>query len=266
MLGTSAWVRVPTIVVFIFLLAPLVIVVLSSFSASGYMTFPPSSLSLRWFEDFFNDPDWMSTLGVTVVLSTLAAFAGVALSFCTALFVVRKRTPLNGGVEFLILLPLVFPHAALAIAMWSIVLKLGLLGTFLGVMLAHAIITLPYAYRPIIASLRKLDLSAEEAAMSLGAAPLTVFRRVTLPLVRPGLITAFLFCFIISFDEATVTLFLVGPNFTTLPIKIFSAIQDNASPIVAAISTLLIVFTATVVIGLDRLVGLELFVDPERPT
>lgn len=101
--------------------------------------------------------------------------------------------------------------------------------------------------------------------MSLGATPWTVFRRITLPLIRPGLITAMLFCFMLSFDEATITLFLVGPNFTTLPIKIFAQLQDNASPIIAAVSTILIVLTTSIVVLMNQVFGISFYVEPERP-
>lgn len=264
MMGTGLFTRLTTIAVFAFLCAPIVIVVFSAFSATGYMTFPPGAMSLRWFSEFLRSADWMRTLGITAVLSLIASVVSVSLSFALAFVVVRKKAAITGIMEFLVMLPLILPHAALAIAILAIVLKTNLLGTFTGVLLAHMMIALPYAYRSVVVSLRKLDVSLEEAAMSLRASPAETFFRITLPLVKPGLITALLFSFIVSFDEATITLFLVGPNFTTMPIKIFSAIQDNASPIVAAISTVLIVITIGIVLTLERLIGLQILVDPER--
>jgi putative spermidine/putrescine transport system permease protein len=253
-----------TFLVIAFLVAPIVVVVLSAFSATGYMTFPPSGLSLRWFIAFFTDAGWLATLAVTLLLSLMAALASVVLGFAAAFVMTRRRLPGHSLVEFLILLPLVFPHAALAVAILAVVSTFGLVGTFAGILMAHVVITLPFAYRPISGSLSQLDIAHEEAALSLGATPWTTFRRVTLPLVAPGLVTALLFCFVISFDEATITLFLVGPEFTTLPIKIFSQLQDNANPLVAAVSTLLILFTTFIVVLVERVFGLELFVEPGR--
>jgi putative spermidine/putrescine transport system permease protein len=113
-------------------------------------------------------------------------------------------------------------------------------------------------------SLHKLNLALEEAAMTLGARPAYVFRTITLPLLRPGLVTALLFSFIISFDEVTVTIFLIGPEVITLPTRIFAHIQESASPVVAAISTFLVLVTIVLVVLLQRFVGLELFVEAER--
>lgn len=259
--------RLPSLVtafVLVFMMSPILVVIGSSFSANGYLTFPPGSVSTRWFGAFLTDAEWLTTLGLTMCLSLIAASFSILLGFAAAL--VTTRRPMRGlpALEFVILLPLVFPHAALAIALLAVVSAFGLIGTFAGILLAHVVVTLPYAYRPIVSSLGKLDLALEEAALSLGASPWTTFRRVTLPLVRPGLITAMLFCFIISFDETTITLFLVGPSFTTLPIKIFSQLQDNASPIIAAISTCLIGLTTLVILVINGVFGLELFVEPDR--
>lgn len=252
-----------TLAVVTFMLAPILVVVGSAFSGTGYMTFPPGSFSIRWFAAFLSNADWLRTLGITLLLSFLAASLSLVLGFAAAFVTIRRPMRARPVLDLLILLPLVFPHAALAIAILAVVSAFGLIGTFAGILLAHVVVTLPYAYRPIAASLAKLDVAMEEAALSLGARPWTTFRRVTLPLVRPGLITAMLFCFIISFDETTVTLFLVGPSFTTLPIKIFSQLQDNASPLIAAVSTVLIGLTAAIILIVNRVFGLELFVEPE---
>jgi len=162
------------------------------------------------------------------------------------------------------MLPLVFPNAALGVAFLGVLGLLGIGGTYLGIVLAHCIITLPFAYRPILNALRKLDPALEEASMSLSATPLQVLRTVTLPMLRPGLITAFLFCFIVSFDEATVTIFLIAPDVNTLPVRILTQIQESASPVIAAIATFLILFTLSLVLLLERTVGLELFAAPQR--
>ena len=253
-----------TFFVVLFLIAPILIVIGSSVSSTGYMSFPPSKPSLRWFVELLNNPEWLFGFGVTLLLAVLASTISVIVALCVALLLARRRIPARAGIELLVLLPLVFPHAALAVAVLALVRDLHLIGTFTGVLLAHILVTLPFAYRPIMASLSKLDISLEEAAMSLRATPWTTFRRVTLPLIRPGLITAMLFSVIISFDELTITMFLIGPTFTTLPVKIFSQLQDNASPIIAAVATVLIVSTATLVLIINRFFGLEFFADPEK--
>jgi len=213
-----------------FLPLPIVIVAISSFTQSGYFSVPLDALSLRWYVEFFTDWQWISLL-----LVSAAVALGVALISTTAALL-----------------------AALVLGL------LGIGGTYLGIVLAHCIITLPFAYRPILNALRKLDPALEEASMSLSATPLQVLRTVTLPMLRPGLITAFLFCFIVSFDEATVTIFLIAPDVNTLPVRILTQIQESASPVIAAIATFLILFTLSLVLLLERTVGLELFAAPQR--
>ena len=139
--------------------------------------------------------------------------------------------------------------------------SLGWLGTFTGLVLVHCILTVPYAYRPVAAALRKADPALEEAAASLGSRPWRTFWLVSLPAVRPGLVTSLLFSFIISFDEVTVTLFLVGPFVMTLPVQVFSEVLESASPIIAAVSATLVLFTSAMVFILDRVIGIQFFVE-----
>ncbi|AOB39828.1 ABC transporter permease subunit [Bordetella parapertussis] len=248
-----------------FLPLSIVIVAISSFTQSGYFSVPLDALSLRWYVEFFTDWQWISLL----LLVSAAVALGVALISTTAallaaLVLARRRFAGSGLLETLIMLPLVFPNAALGVAFLGVLGLLGIGGTYLGIVLAHCIITLPFAYRPILNALRKLDPALEEASMSLSATPLQVLRTVTLPMLRPGLITAFLFCFIVSFDEATVTIFLIAPDVNTLPVRILTQIQESASPVIAVIATFLILFTLSLVLLLERTVGLELFAAPQR--
>ncbi|HEY0296681.1 MAG TPA: ABC transporter permease [Bordetella sp.] len=262
-LGRSAW-RVLLVLIFAFLPAPIVVVVLSSFSPTGYLTFPPKGISLRWYEEFLSSGDWLHALAISAVLAVAVAVVTTALGFMAGLATSRVKFPGRGAFGLLMLSPLLFPHAAIAVALLGILSWRNAVGTYQGIFLAHAILCMPFAYRPLLNSMRKLDLAMEEAAMMLGATPSQIFRLVTLPLLKPGLVTALLFSFIISFDEVTVTAFLLGPHVTTLPTRIFSFVQESASPVIAAISTFLVIFTLLIVVLLDRLVGIELFVETER--
>jgi len=258
-----AW-RVLLVLIFAFLPAPILVVVLSSFSPTGYLTFPPQGFSLRWYGEFLGSGAWLHALAVSAGLAAIVALATTTLGFLAGLAVSRVRFPGRGGFGLLMISPLLFPHAAIAVALLGILSWQNGVGTYPGIFLAHAILCMPFAYRPLLNSMRKLDIAMEEAAMMLGATPQQVFRLVTLPLLKPGLVTALLFSFIISFDEVTVTAFLLGPDVTTLPTRIFSHIQESASPVIAAISSFLVLLTLLIVVLLDRLVGLELFVEVER--
>ncbi|MGI6851870.1 ABC transporter permease [Mesorhizobium sp. 1B3] len=260
-----AWSRVALWCLIFLLPAPILIVVVSSFSEVGYIRFPPGALSLRWYAEFLSDPRWLEGLMISLGLAAAGAVVSTLSAFMAALVVVRSNRRFANVFETAVLMPILFPHAALGVAMLALLSMFKIYGTFAGLLLVHCIITLPYAYRPISVSLRKLDPSMEEASLSLGARNWQTFWRVTVPLVRPGVITALLFSFILSFDEVTVTMFLVGPHVTTLPVQIYSFIQESGTPVVAAISTTLVLFTMLMILLLERIVGLQFFVEPDRP-
>lgn len=242
--------------VFIFLLAPIIIVIVASFTPNGYLEFPPRGISLRWYGQIFASSIWMVAFGMSVALALVAAAVTTFICFLVALVTTRKRFVGKAALELGIQLPMMLPHAALAMVLFSLVLSIGMRGTFAGLALAHFILVMPFVYRPLVNGLRQLDLGMEEAAMTLGASPSVVFRKVTLPIIRPSLVSAFLFSFIVSFDEVTVSMFLIGVNLTTLPVKILSDIQNHASPVIAAVSTLLMLLTLVLVLAIHRLVGI----------
>lgn len=251
-------------VIVLFLLpAPLWFVAWVSFSGESFLRLPPREYSLRWYVEFLSSPRWMYALGVSVVLGLAVALVTTATALFAALAAERMRAATRGWFELLILLPLLFPAAAMAIAMRAVNTQLDINATFLGVMIAHVIICGPFAYRPIAVNLRAIDPGTREAAMSLGASPSYTLWRVILPQLKPGLITSLWFSFIISFDEVNVTMFLVGTQFTTLPVQTYARLADSGDPIVAAISVFLIVITVLLVVVLQRLVGLKMLVNSE---
>lgn len=265
MLGRPRFVPPFSAVVFLFLAAPIVVVVLSSFTRDGSASLRSDLFTLRWYNELLTQGEWFRTLGVSAGLAALAAILSTAASILAALAITRARIPFTGTFKLLMLAPLIFPHAAIAIAMLGLVNSFQVRGAFLGVLMVHVMLVIPFAFRPILNALAALDPALEEAGQTLGATPFTHFRLVTFPLMRPGVVAALLFTFLISFDEVTVTAFIVGPAFNTLPVQIFSFIQDSGSPIVAAISTVLIAITVGVIVVLDRLIGLRLFLEVERP-
>lgn len=248
----------------LFMPAPIIIVIAASFSHDGYIRFPPGALSLRWYAEFLGDARWLHALLVSLALAVAGAVLSTTIAFLAALAVTRQQNAFTRYFEIAVMTPLLFPHAALGVAMLTLLMMFNAYGTFAGLLLVHCIITLPYAYRPVSVSLRKLDKEMQEASMSMGAGNWYTFRHVTLPLVRPGIITALLFSFILSFDEVTVTMFLVGPFITTLPVEIYSFIQESGTPVVAAISSVLVVVTLLLVLILERVVGLEFFIEHDR--
>ncbi|KAA0912362.1 ABC transporter permease [Aquicoccus porphyridii] len=253
--------RIIAVAVLLFLPLPIVIVVLSSFTSAGYLSFPIKGVSLRWYAEFLGSADWLRVMGTSALLALIGATVSTAASLGAAWAVVRHRIRFGTVYETILLTPLIFPHAAIGVIMIVTLSSLGWLGTFTGLVLVHCILTIPYAYRPVAAALRKADPALEEAAASLGSRPWRTFWQVSLPAVRPGLVTSLLFSFIISFDEVTVTMFLVGPFVMTLPVQVFSEVLESASPVIAAVSATLVLFTSAMVFVLDRVIGIQFFVE-----
>jgi putative spermidine/putrescine transport system permease protein len=243
-----------------FLPAPIVVIAATSFAAAGYLKFPPDQLSLRWYLEAATDPRWIeafvTSLGIAAVVSVLAT----AIAFAGAYACHRLRPRWLGAFELAVMSPLFFPHAALGVALVNVLALSGHLGTASGIVAAHIVCTLPFAWRPITVALQRIDGEIVEAASLLGADERRIALGIALPLARSGLVTALLFSFIISFDEVTVTMFLTGPQVSTLPVQIYAFIQENASPVLAAISTVTVAVTLLVVMLLERLIGLEFFV------
>lgn len=262
-LGRLAW-RAWIVAGFVFLPLPILVVIASSFSQSGYLQFPPRALSLRWYEAFLGSTPWLHALAVSTLLALVTATLVTACATGAVLARTRLHVPGAATFDLLMLSPLLLPHAAIGVALLTVLSALGWVGAYPGLLLTHAILCVPFAYRPLMNAARRLDLSLEEAAMNLGAEPWLVFRAVTLPMLRPGIVAAFLFSFIISFDEVSVTLFLVGPNVTTLPVRVFTEIQESGSPVIAAVSSFLVAVSVLLFLLVDRIVGLKLFAGVEE--
>jgi putative spermidine/putrescine transport system permease protein len=263
-MGLSPFTRIVAILMLVLLPAPLIIVIGASFSPRAILSFPPTGFSWRWYAEFLGSTAWLTAFGRSAAIAAVAAIITTTIAVAAALALDRAPARLRSAVETAVLAPLLFPHAAIGIAFLGWLSMLHLNGGFVGVLIAHLILCAPFAYRPVAVSLRQIDRSLTEAATILGCEPRQTMTRVVLPLLRPGIAASLLFSFIISFDEVTVTMFLVGPEFSTLPVSIYAHIHDSADPVVAAISSILIMLTAGLVLLIDRLVGLRIFIDIEE--
>lgn len=248
------------IVLLLLLPAPIFIVFGASFNGTGYIQFPPESWSLRWYVDAFTDPRWgravLTSLWIAAVVATLIT----AISFLAAYFTLRYAPRISGWLELAIFSPLFFPHASMGVAAVALMAGMGIVGTPIAIILAHLMVTIPFSYRPIHVALKSVDPDLIRAAEVMGASELRALWDIILPICRSGVLTSLLFTGIISFDEVTVTMFLIGPDITTLPVQIFTFIQDDASPVLAAISTLSVVITFLAILLLERVAGLSFFV------
>jgi len=241
----------------LFILAPLVAVVAVSFTDKGYLSLPTDGLSLRWFRTILEYPGFIDAFWISIYLGVAASTLAVALAIPAALAIGRYDFKGREAVTGIFLSPLMIPSIVLGVSFLRFFNQIGLSGTFVGITLAHVIIVMPYAIRLVLASVTGMPRDAEQAASTLGASNWTVFRRITLPLILPGIAGGWLLAFITSFDEVTMTIFVASPETTTLPVRMYHHIAQTIDPLIAAISTLLMAGTAALLILLDRLYGLD---------
>jgi putative spermidine/putrescine transport system permease protein len=241
----------------VFMLAPILIVCVVAFTPEGFLSIPTTSWSLRWFKAIARYPEFVDAFWNSILLGALSSSVAIALSLPAALAVARYRFRGREAITALFLSPLMIPHVVLGIAFLRFFTQVGFGGSFIGLVLAHIVIVFPFALRLVLASAVGMDRAIENAAVSLGATPFTVFRRVTLPLILPGVTSGWMLAFIQSFDEVTMTIFIATPSATTLPVRMFLYIQDNIDPLVTSVSALVIVITVGFMVVLDRIYGLD---------
>jgi putative spermidine/putrescine transport system permease protein len=253
--GRSVW-RLLIASLYLFLLAPVLVVIAMSFDSQSYLSFPPKGFTLDWYARLTENTAFIRGFQVSLVVGVCTAALATALGVPAALALARHRFRGHGAVSSLFLAPLMVPTVVLGLALLLTLSPWGLTGSYPGLVLAHFAITIPYVVRTTAMSLLTADLSCEEAARILGANGWTTFRRVTLPLARPGILAGAVIAFIISFDEAVISLFVVGPSATTLPVEIYKYVQYRSDPQIAALSVVLIGISLLVVVVIERVVGL----------
>jgi len=241
----------------IFILAPLVMVVAVSFTDKGYLSLPTDGLSLRWFYAILDNPDFIEAFWMSLWLAFISASIAVIISVPAALAIARHKFPGRDTISAFLLSPLMIPHLVLGVAFLQFYSSIGLGGSFFGLAAAHVILITPYSLRLALASATGLSTDAENAALTLGASKFTVFRRITLPLILPGVAGGWILAFITSFDELTMSVFVASPATQTLPVKMYHHITQTIDPLIASISTVLIVLTFIVMLILDRFYGLD---------
>ena len=245
-----------------YILTPLTFVTWLAFFRQEIASFPPEGYSLRWFGAILDQPKFVSGFVMSFQVGVLATFIGLALGVPAALGVVRYSFPLRAPVASLLLMPLIVPGVVLGTAMYVFQvsaengLDVDVLGTFYALVAGHVVIVIPWVVRLVTASLAGVDRSIEEAAQNLGTDAWTTFWRITLPAIRPGIVAGALFGFVTSFGNLELSLFLVGPGRTTLPIVVLQYLEWKIDPTIAAVSVVQILLIGIAMLITDRYVKL----------
>lgn len=240
-----------TVLGIIFILAPLAIVVVNSFSPVAYNVFPPEGFSTRWYENLAGQAAFYAGAWRSLVLAGLATLGSLVIGTMAGYALVRYRLPMPNLVKAFMLSPIVMPKIVLGVALFMFFVRVGTLGGYSSLLLTHMLVVLPFVISLVSAALFSFDWTLQEAAMDLGAGPLETFFRVILPEISVSMVVAGVFAFVTSFDQVETTLFLVRPGDNTLPIEMFLYLQKWQDPTIAALSTVLILFAVAIIGGLS---------------
>ena len=241
--------------VFCIVFMPMAIILVISFSADSYLSFPPSGWSLKWYGTVLGNTSFMQGFRNSAIIAVIVAALSLALGLPAAYALVRLDFPGRALIRSLVIAPLVLPAMMLGLGILMVFTPAGLVATYPGLVLAHLVMTLPFSIRILQTSLSNLGTDVDEAAMTLGARPLQVFMQITLPRLTPGVIASSAIALILSFDEIVLSLFIVGPRLQTLPVALYRYVDERTDPMVAVLAVLMIALSLAIVLVVERSVG-----------
>lgn len=248
------WLKAIGVLVALYFILPTIVVIPLSFSSGSAFQFPPKELTLRWYENFFTNPIWLTSLGNSFLVAILAATLATIVGTAAAVGLNRMTGRLAGFMRTLLMVSMVTPAIVIAVAVYISFLHWHLTGTLLGYVLAHAALGVPFVLVAVTSALGGFDPKLLRASASLGASPLRSFVRVTLPLISRGVLSGAIFAFVTSFDEVVIALFLRSPTFQTLPVQMYNSVTYELDPTISASSSLVVV-AVTIIFLVPQLVG-----------
>ena len=231
-----------------FLVAPLLVIFPIAFTSASSLQFPPPGYSLRWFEQYVNSPVWLSATVRSFGVAIATAFCATVLGGLAALALARSPSILKGPIFAIILAPMVVPRIVIAVGLFYLMAQLGLIATNAGLVIGHTLLAIPYCFITISAVLKSYDWRLNDAAQTLGAGRFTTMRRITLPLLRGGFLSAGLFAFVTSFDELTIAIFISGGLKTTLPKQMWDDMFLQLNPTLAAVSVVVLLIVTLILL------------------
>lgn len=255
--------RVFVVLMYGFMLCPIILVVWLSLFKDAILYFPPSGYTLSWYVRAWDNPAFANGFVFSLQVALLAAVVGVAMGVLAAVGIARYRFLGSKGVNTLLLSPLLIPGIVAGVGIYLFYLRAenaldqDIVGTFGGLVIAHICLTIPWTVRLVMAGMEGLDGSIEEAARNLGASAPVAFMRVTLPMLRPSIVAAALFSFVVSFENLELSLSLAGPGRTTLPIAIMQYLEFNLDPTIASVASVQILLLGLIMLVTDRYVKLS---------
>jgi putative spermidine/putrescine transport system permease protein len=244
-----------TFLFFIFLLLPLLILVAVSFNPKA-MVFPPQGFSLRWYATILDKPDFVSAAWSSTILGVITAVISTAFGVLGAVGLNQYYGRFRNMILFILLSPLFIPAVIVALALFQLIFIMGIMNNLVVLVAAHVVVTIPYPIRNVTAQLANFDRRLVEAAMTVGATPKQALVRVTLPLLRASIIPSLIITFVLSWNNYTVSVFLANKDWITLPLQLRAYLVYEYEPFIAAMSTILIITSAILLIIVDRTVGL----------
>jgi putative spermidine/putrescine transport system permease protein len=241
--------------VLVFLLLPILVIVPLSFSDSSFLVYPIPAWSLKWYDNLFGSAEWARAAKNSFIIAPAATLIATSLGTLAAVGLARTTFPFKGLLMSLLIAPMVVPIVVVGVSTYLFFAPLGLADSYIALIIVHAALGAPFVLTTVLATLQGFNQNLVRASLSLGESPLRTFFRITLPVIAPGVVSGALFAFATSFDEVVVVLFLAGPRQLTLPRQMFNGIRENISPTIAAVATLLIIFTTGLLLALEWLRG-----------
>ena len=232
------------------LLLPILFVVALSFDGSRWLAFPPPTWTVRWYSQVLADPEWLAAAGHSLAIATMVMIAAVLLGVPAAFAIVRGHRTGRAAIRGFLMMPMVMPVIVIGVALYAVFLRLHLTGGYLGFVLAHLVLALPFTILSAANALAGFDRAIERAAVICGASPVVAVLRVTLPSIAPGIMAGALFAFLTSWDEVVVSIFMANADLQTLPVRVWAALRLDLSPAVAAVATLLLAVSLAILAGL----------------
>ena len=239
--------------ILLFLVLPIFVIVPFSFNSEPYFSYPLPGFSTRWYAEFFGSTAWQSALRNSLTIAIPTMLLATILGTLAALGLTLADFPLKSLVIALIMSPMMLPHIVIGLGLFFFYVKIGIVQTFAGMILAHTTLAVPFVVLTVAATLENFNANLVRAASSLGAGPLRVFFKVILPLILPGVLSGALFAFVVSFDELIVALLLSGAEQRTLPRQIWSGVRESISPVIMTVATLLIALSAILMLFVEAI-------------